>query len=170
MEKGKQELQKKFSIKKILLFAIIIVAIIGLGGSIYFYKQYQAIKKNPNIEAQQKTAQLISELGKIMELPKGETPTIATISDKSKLIGQPFFKNAENGDVLFAYTNSMEAILYRPGKNQIINVAPISINQGAAAPATLKIAYYNGTNIAGIYSRIKFQEDIPVYTFQGRIA
>ena len=64
-----------------------------------------------------------------MELPEGETPTVATISDKEKLTGQPFFKSPENGDILFAYTTAMKAILYRPSTNKIINVAPITINQ-----------------------------------------
>ena len=64
-----------------------------------------------------------------MELPQDEVPTVATISDKEKLAGQTFFARAENGDILFAYTTAMEAILYRPSTNKIINVAPISINQ-----------------------------------------
>lgn len=74
-----------------------------------------------------------------MELPKEETPTIATISDKEKLKGQVFFDAAENGDVLFAYTTAMKAILYRPSTNKIINVAPIAINPGQdLTPGTKK--------------------------------
>jgi hypothetical protein len=73
-----------------------------------------------------------------MELPVGETPTVATISDKEKLKDQPFFKMAENGDILFAYTTAMQAILYRPSTNKIINVAPITINQAKDVTAGVK--------------------------------
>lgn len=85
--------------------------------------------KNPNLEAQKEAETLVAALGKLMELPVGETPTIATISDREKLNDQIFFKAAENGDKLFAYNTAMIAILYRPSTNKIINVAPISINQ-----------------------------------------
>ncbi len=44
------------------------------------------------------------------------------------LDGHSFTFNGTTGDVLFAYTTSMEAILWRPSTNKIINVAPISIN------------------------------------------
>ena len=72
-----------------------------------------------------------------MELPQGETPTVATISDVTKLADQTFFKSAKNGDVLLAYTAAMEAVIYRPSANMIINVAPISTNQApnVASPA-----------------------------------
>jgi hypothetical protein len=96
---------------------------------VYYYNKYHALKTNANVEAEQETKRLVGVLGKLIELPQGETPTVATISDKEKLKGQSFFDNAENGDILFAYTNAMKAILYRPSINKIINVAPISINQ-----------------------------------------
>lgn len=120
---------EKTKVKKIVTFIIIFLAIFGTYGSVHFYNKYKALKTDPTIEAQKETARLVGILGKLIELPKDETPTVATISDKDKLKGQSFFVSAENGDILFAYTNSMKAILYRPSINKIINVAPISINQ-----------------------------------------
>ncbi len=146
--------------KRLLLLLLIAIAMLGVGGSYYFYGKYQDLKANPNLEVQKETAALVSALGKLMELPQGETPTIATVSDKEKLNGQPFFKMAENGDKLFAYNTAMMAILYRPSINKIINVATISINQpqgsvqgvrqGASTTASLRIAYYNGTGTVGL--------------------
>ncbi len=126
----------KISLELVLFLTVGVLAIGGIGGSYYFYGKYKALKANPNMEAQKQTDQLISAVGKLMELPKGEMPTVATISDKTKLDNQVFFATAENGDVLFAYTTAMKAILYRPSTNKIINVAPISINQPPATQGT----------------------------------
>ncbi len=147
-------------LKKFLLLLLIIIAISGISGSYYFYEKYRAIQANPNLEAQKETDALVFAVGKLIELPQGEAPTIATIADKEKLKNQPFFKSAQNGDKLFAYNRARIAILYRPGINKIIIVAPISINQpqnlvsdapqGTPANAFLRIAYYNGTTTVGL--------------------
>lgn len=125
----KKGILKRLGYKRILVIILVLVAIFGIYGTSHYYNKYQSLKTNANVEAEKATQELVSVLGKLMELPKGEVPTIATISDKEKLKGQTFFAQAENGDVLFAYTTSMKAILYRPATNKIINVAPISINQ-----------------------------------------
>lgn len=166
---------KKIGIKRSLIFLLIIIAVLGVGGSYYFYGKYKAIKANPNLEAQKETEALVLALSKLMELPADETPTIATISDREKLKDQPFFKMAENGDKLFAYNTSMIAILYRPRTNKIINVAPItnnqpqssvqSVKQNVSAPTLLRIAYYNGSETVGISGLAEkaVQEKYPNY-------
>lgn len=154
--------RKKIGFKGTLLVILVVLVASGAYGSWYFYHKYKTLKTNPNAEAQKQTADYVSKISKLMELPKDETPTVATISDKEKLKDQPFFKTAENGDVLLAYTKAMQAVLYRPATNKIINVAPISINQPeATAPvvpgsqtagvaASLRIAYFNGTGTGGL--------------------
>lgn len=124
----KRNLLKKLGPKKVSLIILIIIAILGVWGTSHFYNKYKALTVDANAQAQKETARLVGMLGKLIELPENETPTVATISDKIKLAGQAFFAQAENGDILFAYTTSMKAILYRPSTNKIINVAPISIN------------------------------------------
>lgn len=156
---------KRIGLKRWLFLALIILAVGGTFASVYYYRQYQALKVNPNLEAQKETASLVMVVGKLMELPGDETPTVATIQDKDKLKDQSFFAKAENGDKLLAYTKAMQAILYRPSINKIINVAPIVINQpesvsqnapatqapvATPSPAGLKIAYYNGTEVVGL--------------------
>lgn len=162
-------------VKKVLLILLIAAAISGVCGSYYFYTKYSALKTNPNIEAQKQTESVVATVGKLMELPKGEVPTVATISDKDKLKDQGFFRTAENGDILLAYTTAMQAILYRPSTNKIINVAPISINQaqsqaqgiksGTPASTALRIAYYNGTDTVGLatLSEKAIQKKYPAY-------
>lgn len=150
---------QKMKLRQFSIIVLTIIAVLGVVGSYYFYAKYTSLKSNPNLEIQRETEKVVSTLGKLMELPKDEVPTIATISDKEKLKDQVFFNTAENGDILFAYTTAMKAILYRPSTNKIINVAPININQtqdlsqatkqGMATATMLQIAYYNGTQIVG---------------------
>lgn len=127
--KTKNKTFRNIGPKKLASIIIILIALFGIYGSLHYYNKYKALTTDPNIEAKKETDRLVSILGKIIELPKDETPTVATISDKDKLKEQTFFTQAENGDILFAYTTSMKAILYRPSTNKIINVAPININQ-----------------------------------------
>ncbi len=136
-KKEVQEVLKEIGPKKLSIIILFVLAVLGMYGTGHFYNKYKAVTKNPNLEAQRETESLVAAVGKLMELPNDETPSIATISDKEKLNNQPFFKTGENGDKLFTYTKAMKAILYRPQTNKIINVAPIAVNQGATvAPET----------------------------------
>lgn len=115
----------KFDIKKFILPAVaVLIVLLGLV-SVYFFIQYQnaqKLLKNPN-SAQQQVQGIIDKVGKLIDLPKGEIPQVVTVTDKYKLLSQPFFANAENGDQVLVYTKNKEAILYRPSTNKIINFA-----------------------------------------------
>ena len=125
------------SASTILLIVLgVIVLVLGIM-AFYFYRQYTNIKKNPNQVAQAETNQLVSQVGKLIDLPKDETPTVATVIDKSKLADQPFFANAQNGDKILIYTKAKKAIVYRPTKNILVNVGPIAIDQKAGAQVAL---------------------------------
>ena len=105
---------------------------ISLAGAVYFYAQWNSLRDNPQAAFQDETATLVAAVGKLMLLPEGETPTIATVSDLERLKGQPFFANAKNGDKVLIYSNSKKAILYDPVNKKIIEVAPL--NTGAQTP------------------------------------
>ena len=123
------KMKKGISPKRFAVIVLVIVAVIGSCSAYYFYNKYKSLNSDATVEAKKESDRLVGLLGKLIELPAGETPTIATITDKEKLKDQPFFTQAQNRDILFAYTTAMKAILYRPSSNKIINVAPISINQ-----------------------------------------
>lgn len=115
-----------------LIIAILFIAAIGTAA--YYIKRYhdsqQQVKKlssNPTLTAQQQNQDLISSIGKLTVLPSGETPTIATVTDITKLKDQPFFANAKNGDKVLIYTSAKKAYLYRPSTNKLINIAPVNI-------------------------------------------
>lgn len=139
----------------IVLVVVIIVLIIAAGVSYYFFNQYQQTKKllqNPTSAAQEQVNALVQKVGMIMDLPTGENPTVATISDITKLKSQPFFANAKNGFKVLLYQKAKKAILYDPFQNKIVEVQPLAIGNNATAAKTqpMKVDLYNGTTTVGL--------------------
>lgn len=122
-----------------VVIAILVLATLGaLGFSGYLYQQVQALKNDPKTlqNAQQtKAADVKAKVGKLISVPSDETPTLATVTDKTKLKDQPFFKDAENGDTILIFPQAKKAIIYRESENKLINVGPIAITSDAAAKA-----------------------------------
>lgn len=78
------------------------------------------------------------EIGKIVELPTGQTPSLVSVTDSKKLAGEnPFFKNAQDGDVVLLYVSpdkSVRAILYRPSSHKVIEAtSSATIGTGTSA-------------------------------------
>lgn len=119
--------------KHTLLVAIPLVVISLSGISFYFFSRYQSTQKELSrvkslTISDPQNDLIISDVSAIMELPQGETPQVATVSDKTKLADQPFFKKAENGDAIIIYAQAQKAILYRPSTKKIIDVSPIVVS------------------------------------------
>lgn len=141
--------------KKVTKIAIVLVLIGAVAAAGYFYWQYRKIVDvNNNAEV---TA-LTKKIGKIMLLPSGETPTLATVTDKTKLQGQKFFVNSENGDKVLIYALAAKAILYRPKSNLIIEVATVTTSDQSQVPVPtqtvqaqrLSVVISNGTKTSGL--------------------
>ena len=97
--------------------------------------QVTKLSGSPSGNGAQQVSDLTKAIGAVFQLPVGETPTLATVSDASKVRSQAFFKDAQNGDKVLLYSKAGEAILYRTATKKIISVAPVNLN-GAAASAT----------------------------------
>ncbi|HVZ24207.1 MAG TPA: hypothetical protein VG871_24210 [Vicinamibacterales bacterium] len=69
---------------------------------------------------------IVARVGRLIELPEGETPTVATVTDPDKLADQPFFANAKKGDDVLLYTKAKKAYLYDPAADKLVDVAPIT--------------------------------------------
>ena len=125
------------------MFTIIILSvllIIAIGAAVYFGIKFSGLKKtdsqlsaqlntlqqDPAIRLKEENQQILTAVGKLINLPADEQPTIATVTDLTKLQGQPFFQDAQIGDKVLIYENAKKAILYRPSTNKIIEVAPLS--------------------------------------------
>lgn len=118
------------------LFILILLLLVVVSGAlaIYFYWQWSELKANPQAAAQQEGDALVGRVSKLIVLPEGEAPTIATVTDPERLKEQPFFSNAKKGDKVLIYTNARKAILYDPVNNKIVEVAPVNI--GNPQPAS----------------------------------
>jgi len=110
-----------------VLGGLLVLLLISAGAAVYFYQQLSDLRGNPQDVAQKEVEAVITKVGKLIVLPEGETPTLATVSDPEALKSQPFFAKAAKGDKVLIYTNARKAILYNPESNKIVEVAPVNI-------------------------------------------
>jgi hypothetical protein len=122
--------------KKVLVTLGLVVVLGASGAAAYYYKQYDDLKKNPNKVSQDQTSATIAAIGKLIQLPEGEQPTVATVTDPAKLKDQSFFAHASVGDKVLVYTQAKKAILYNPGSNKIVEVAPVNIGDSSQVSGT----------------------------------
>ena len=116
--------------KKFFIPALALILLIMSGVSFYFYQKSVALKKDPQAMVKQEIMALVARAGKLIILPEGEVPTVATVSDPALLKGQVFFEKAQAGDKILIYQGAMKAYLYSPVLNKILGVAPITIEAG----------------------------------------
>lgn len=119
------------------LLPFIAAFLVGVLGAAYVAKQKPEVLglSKGAAQVQAETDALVAEVGKLIDLPKDEKPTVATVTDIDKVKDQPFFKNAKNGDKVLIYTNAKKAILYRPSEKRIIEVGAVNLNQESPSPS-----------------------------------
>lgn len=122
------------------------IIIIVLGGFAYAVIYNKPIQKSFDIDAQDPNIQnvnissgteqavlgddnksVIEKVGELVELPKNELPSIATVTDVDKLSEQIFFAKAKNGDKVLVYSQESWAVIYRPSNNKIIGAASVDV-------------------------------------------
>jgi uncharacterized protein YneF (UPF0154 family) len=154
---------KKISLKKpfFILFGVLILIVVIAGGIFFYqYQKNQELLKNPQKAKASEVQDVVAKVGKLIKLPN-ETPSVATISDITKLANQSIFRNAQNGDKVLIFNQSKRAIVYRPSENQIVEVGNLVIkDQGTVSgqilqnpqttPQVIKVSVYNGTKTAGL--------------------
>lgn len=137
---GRRLGRKKLVLVIVAILVLAALAVVGAKG----YANYNKLKKenarlsNPQEAARAETDRLKQEVGKLIELPADESPTVATVVDASKLKSQAFFAKAENGDRVLMFPKAKKAVLYRPSTNKVIEVAPINIGNSQTQGATTK--------------------------------
>ncbi len=114
---------------------LLLVAVVVLGGAgVYLYQSQGPVAGSPEANAAQ-VAATVSAVGKLIVLPEGETPTVAEVTSTDALKDQPFFQKAKIGDQVLIYPNARRAYLYDPKANKVLEVAPVSFDEPAPAPA-----------------------------------
>lgn len=146
-------LNKYLDNKYLIPAAVSAVVLIIVAGAFLFYKNKAVPTPNNNPQvAQEEVKKLVSEVSKLIDLPTGEDPTVATITDITKLKDQPFFQKAKNGDKVLIYTKEKKAILYDPNMKKVLDAAPLNIGS-SSAQIQPKIALRNGTTIVGLTTK-----------------
>lgn len=145
-------------LNKYFTFLAIVAVILFLGVGGYFYYQAQKnvkIKIDPQFNVQEEKKRIVAEVNKLIDLPAGEDPTVATVTDIDKLKDQSFFQKAKNGDKVLIYTSARKAILYDPVSHKVMDVAPINVGSPAAQIATVNVILRNGTTVTGLTSKVE---------------
>jgi hypothetical protein len=110
------------------IIAVLVLLSLGVGAYFQFFRSSPSSddQQSENPAAEMEVRDLIVAISKLIVLPKGEEPTVATVTDPKKLDDQTFFKDAKAGDKVLLYTKARKAYLYRPSLNLLIEVAPIT--------------------------------------------
>ena len=149
---------------KSYLFIVVAVVIVVL--AVFFFVrssrevknlrvQLEDLKKNPQKVSQEEAKILTDEVGKLMVLPDGEQPSVATVEDIEKLKELPFFSKAANGDKTLVYVNSRKAILYRPAEKKIIEVATLNLaSKIDPEKFTANVVLRNATGADGLAQKV----------------
>ncbi len=128
----KNLVKSQTALKKRAMAAGVVITVLLAGYFGYDYyttqKELSEYKDNSDVVVLKEREDLLKALNKLVLLPEGEEPTIATITNAANLHNQKFFIRAENGDKVIIYPVTQRAILYRPSIKKIIESAPVSIN------------------------------------------
>lgn len=169
--------EKKTLLPVVMVLTTLLLMALSVAG--YFYYQY---RQTAQVASAKEIEDLSQEIGAVMMLPEGETPTLATVTDREKLAEQAFFEKAENGDKVLIYSQSGRAILYRPSTKKIVDVTTVNVAEPAAAPTPspqptpepvtqtsesvpviVRVALLNGSTTVGI-TNIKEKELSAAYS------
>ena len=125
----------------IFILTISLLAISGSIGTLYFYFRFSEAQKQLkqiNVETEEDVRNLVGRVGRLMQLPSDELPTVMTVTDSDRLKNLNFFTNALVGHKLLIYEKAHKAILFDPIQNVIIEVAPS--NMPTVTPETATAA------------------------------
>jgi hypothetical protein len=107
---------------------ITVLVILVVLSSLFFYHRGQQSTSSSNAQSGnlQTTADVVQRVSRHILLPSGEQPTVATVTDASKVRNQVFFAEAATGDKVLIYAQTKKAYLYRPSIDRVIEVAPLA--------------------------------------------
>lgn len=127
--------KEEVSYKKVWVTALLVLAgiIVGVGGTFLYIQKFgipfKGMSQNlSKLEQDKILAETMEKVGKLIVLPKDETPVVATIADAATLIQkEPFYAGSKNGDIVLMYQKALKAIIYSPDRNIIVNVGPVYV-------------------------------------------
>ncbi len=64
-------------------------------------------------------------VAEIMLLPEGDEPLLFTVTDAEKMREEIKLTDIQNGDKVLVYQKKKRIVLYRPSRQQIVDVLPL---------------------------------------------
>lgn len=110
-----------------IIFCVLLLGALGVAG--YFYQEWNSLRQNPQEVQEDKTKEVVAQVRKLIDVPRGETPVLATVSNTESLQGQEFFENAKEGDFVLYYAEARKVYLYDPEANIIVEVATLAAGE-----------------------------------------
>ena len=126
---------KKYA--KLLITILVIVAVIGAAW---------LISAKRTSSRQTGLNHVVVRVGRLMLLPNDEQPTLATVTDKTKLTDKFLAAKAVNGDEVLIYTKNQLVIIYRPSINKIAAVGTVSVDPALAEAKDATLTVEDGSN------------------------
>ena len=124
-------LKKRWWLVAIVAVLLAAVSVLGYGYVSTRNELMQLSKDGGASSAGTDAEKLVREISVYLQLPD-ETPTLANVSDASKLKGQDFFKDAQNGDKVLIFPKSSRALIYRPSTKKVIEYSKVDLSKSTA--------------------------------------
>lgn len=121
----------------LVIVAVLVIAVLFVRGKVHH---------RPELTKQQELSVLEKKIGKLMILPSNEQPTLATVTDKSKLSDKFLAAKSENGDKILIFAKNHTLIIYRPSINKIAAVGAVSVDPSLAQAQGSSITVLDSTN------------------------
>src|SRR5579885_915053 len=87
----------------VLVIVLLATALLGINSYYWYYHSHPQTSATKTAAAHESTQALVASVAKLMVVPADEQPTLATVTDVSRLREQPFFQKAQNGDKVLIY-------------------------------------------------------------------
>ena len=132
---------------KFFLFAGVAIIITGVVGFIGYTKLnpkkqndiFSKLEQLTSPQAEKRAKSVVEDVAKLIKLPEGEIPSVATITDLSQLPNQEFYRFAKVGDKMLIFSQAHKIILYRPSEHIIIDVAPVEFATENISPTPIVV-------------------------------
>lgn len=131
-----REIKTRMSKKMSLIVLVVIASALALG----YFKALRDIAhlRTPEGSAgvdRQEVSELLEQVRRLILLPEGEVPLVATVQDAEALIReQSFYLGVRNGNKLLVYGSARKAIIYDPERDILVNVGPVYFDEQAVSP------------------------------------
>lgn len=117
---------------KIIIAALIILCLGGVGSGVFFFIQYSQVQAKSN-----QKEDLTKRISALVVLPH-DSSTLVTVADKTKLQNKQLADKVHNGDVLMILAKSQRLIIYRPSDNKIVDMLSFSAQDTSTISKTQK--------------------------------